>query len=141
MHEAKRAKSPTVEIWGSGKPMREFMYIEDMADACLFLMRSFSEPGPINVGTGKDLSIRDLALLIKDVVGYGGDLVFDSSRPDGTPRKLLDVSRLREAGWSAKVDLREGVGRTYEWFLSQAGKGRTDTSSREVPIQGHAGKA
>ncbi|MDQ3397084.1 MAG: GDP-L-fucose synthase [Deinococcota bacterium] len=117
MHEAKRAKSPTVEIWGSGKPMREFMYIEDMADACLFLMRSFSEPGPINVGTGKDLSIRDLALLIKDVVGYGGDLVFDSSKPDGTPRKLLDVSRLREAGWSAKVDLQEGVGRTYEWFL------------------------
>lgn len=117
MHEAKVAQAPTVEIWGSGRPMREFLYVEDMADACVFLMDNYDEPGPINVGTGIDITIRDLALTIQSVVGYEGDLVFDASKPDGTPRKLLDVSRLRNAGWEAKTGLREGIEKSYDWYL------------------------
>lgn len=117
MHEARQSAAPSVTVWGSGNPHREFLYVEDMADACIFLMQSFSEPGPINVGTGRDIAIRDLALLIKDVIGYQGELVFDASKPDGTPRKLLDVSRLAAAGWTAKVGLREGIEKTYRWYL------------------------
>ncbi len=105
-----------VEVWGSGTPLREFLYVDDLADACLFLMREYSRPGPINVGTGRDLSIRDLALLICDVVGYKGELKFDASKPDGTPRKLMDVSRLAQAGWTAKTQLREGIEKTYRWY-------------------------
>lgn len=115
--EAKENGAPTVEIWGSGKPLREFLYVDDLADACLFLLQSFSEPGPINVGTGRDISIRDLALLIREVAGYEGELAFDASKPDGTPRKLLDVSRLAAAGWTAKVGLREGIEKAYDWYL------------------------
>ena len=121
MIEAKASSAPHVEIWGSGNPLREFLYADDMAEACLFLMRSFSEPGPINVGTGEDISIRDLALLIRDVVGYQGELSFDASKPDGTPRKLLDVSRLRQAGWQAKTGLRQGIEKTYAWFQTHHG--------------------
>ncbi len=117
--EARQSQAPTVEIWGSGTPLREFLYVDDMAEACLFLMERFAEPGPINVGTGQDISIRDLALLIRDVVGYEGKLSFDASKPDGTPRKLLDVSRLEQAGWRAQTGLREGIQKTYEWYLSQ----------------------
>jgi GDP-L-fucose synthase len=116
MIEAKAANAPCVKIWGSGNPMREFMYVDDLADACLFLMENWSERGPINVGTGKDIAIRELALLIRDVVGYNGELDFDSSKPDGTPRKLLDVSRLNGAGWHARTDLREGIEKTYRWY-------------------------
>ena len=115
--EAKEAGAPTVSIWGSGTPLREFLYVDDMADACLFLMESFSEPGPVNVGSGRDISIRDLALLIQDVVGYGGELAFDASKPDGMPRKLLDVSRLERAGWKARTPLRGGIEQTLAWFL------------------------
>jgi GDP-L-fucose synthase len=114
--EAKTNHLPTLEVWGSGRPLREFLYVDDMAAACLFLMTHFSAPGPINVGTGEDISIRDLALLIQDVVGYPGDLVFDATKPDGTPRKLMDVSRLTQAGWKAKVSLREGIERTLDWY-------------------------
>ncbi|RYX85019.1 GDP-L-fucose synthase [bacterium] len=116
-HEAKKAGADTVEIWGSGTPLREFLHCDDLADACLFLLDNFSEPGPLNVGTGVDLSIRDLAEMIKDVVGFEGKLRFDASKPDGTPRKLMDVSRLAEAGWTAKIGLREGIETTYQWFL------------------------
>lgn len=116
MIEAKDAGSPSAEIWGSGTPLREFLYADDLAEACLFLMDSFSEPGPVNVGTGKEISIRDLALLIKDIVGFEGDLTFDASKPDGTPRKLMDVSRINRAGWKARTGLREGIEKTYRWY-------------------------
>ena len=117
--EAKEQSSPTVEIWGSGKPLREFMYVEDMASACVFLMENWSAPGPINVGTGRDISIKDLALLIQDIVGYEGELSFDSSKPDGTPRKLLDVSLLEQVGWTAQTELRAGIAKTLQWYLAQ----------------------
>lgn len=118
MVEAKEAGAATVEIWGSGTPLREFLFVEDLADACLFLMEHVSEPGPINVGTGVDLTIRELAELIADVVGFTGELVFDASKPDGTPRKLMDVSRLAELGWKATTDLRSGVQQTLSWYLA-----------------------
>jgi GDP-L-fucose synthase len=115
MVEAQRKSTPSVEIWGSGTPRREFLYNDDLADACLFLMENFSAPGPINIGTGEDISIKELALLIREVVGYQGELRFDASKPDGTPRKLMDVSRLGTAGWQAQVGLREGIEKTYRW--------------------------
>ena len=120
MHEAKVAQSPTVEIWGSGTPLREFLNSQDLAQACLFLMENFSQPGPINVGFGEDISIRDLALLMRDVVGFEGELRFDASKPDGTPRKLMDVSRINQLGWTAQIKLREGIQSTYRWFLENA---------------------
>jgi GDP-L-fucose synthase len=121
MDEARLSGEPTVSVWGSGTPMREFLYVDDLADACLFLLRNVSEPGPINVGTGKDISIRDLAALIKEIVGFEGEIVFDPTKPDGTPRKLMDTSRLTELGWTAKTSLREGINRTYSWYRDQAG--------------------
>ncbi len=117
MHDAKACGADVVEIWGSGTPKREFLHSDDLADACLYLLENYSAPGPINVGTGEDLSIRDLALLIKEVVEFEGELVFDASKPDGTPRKLMDVSRLENAGWKAKIGLHEGLTNTYSWFL------------------------
>ena len=117
--EAKEQDRASVPVWGSGTPRREFLYVEDLADACLFLMERFSEPGPINVGTGEDVSIRELVELIADVVGFRGRFDWDASKPDGTPRKLLDVSRLTQAGWKAKVGLREGIERTLRWYLEQ----------------------
>ncbi|PNY79940.1 GDP-L-fucose synthase family protein [Deinococcus koreensis] len=118
MIEAKEAHAPQVEVWGSGTPLREFLYVDDLADASLFLMERVSEAGPINVGTGQDLSIRDLAQVIADAVGYTGALVFDASKPDGTPRKLMDVSRLRALGWEASTSLHDGVARTLAWYLA-----------------------
>lgn len=116
MEDARLSDRPTVTVWGSGEPRREFLYSEDLADACLFLLGNVSEPGPINVGTGKDITIRDLALLIREIVGFEGELVFDSTKPDGTPRKLMDVSRLTAYGWSATTSLRDGIVRTYDWY-------------------------
>lgn len=121
MIEAKEGNAPTVEIWGSGTPLREFLYVDDLADACLFLMQNVSEPGPINIGTGTDLSIRDLADLIAQVVGYKGELAFDATKPDGTPRKLMDVSRLAELGWTARTDLKTGIEKTLVWYREQSG--------------------
>ncbi|WP_309570621.1 GDP-L-fucose synthase [Deinococcus sp.] len=118
MVDAKEAGAKTVEVWGSGTPLREFLYVDDLADASLFLMEQVSESGPINIGTGEDLTIRDLAQMIADVVGYAGDLSFDASKPDGTPRKLMDVSRLAGLGWSARIGLREGLEKTYAWYLT-----------------------
>ena len=118
-HEAKVAGAASMEVWGSGTPRREFLYVDDLADAALFLLEHVSEPGPINVGTGVDLTIRELAETILDVVGFDGDLTFDRSKPDGTPRKQLDVSKLRDLGWTASTGLREGLERTYAWYLAQ----------------------
>jgi GDP-L-fucose synthase len=115
-HEAKIQKDPFVEIWGTGTPRREFMHADDLADAIYFLMHHFNEPGFINIGIGKDISIRELAMLIKDVVGYNGGLKFDTSKPDGTPRKLLDVSKLHEIGFQAKISLKEGIESVYEAY-------------------------
>jgi len=116
-HEAKVAGRPTVGVWGTGTARREFLHVDDLADAGLFLMEHYDEEGPINVGTGEDLTIRELAELIQDVVGYRGEIVFDPSKPDGTPRKRLDVSRMAGAGWKPRIALREGIQQTYAWFL------------------------
>ncbi len=117
IHEAKLNNSPTVEVWGSGEPLREFLYVKDMAEACIFIMENYDAANFLNIGTGVEVSIRQLAEIIKDIVGYRGELVFDVSKPDGTPRKLLDVSKLHDLGWYHKVDLIEGIEKTYKWYL------------------------
>lgn len=118
-HEAKMNKADVVEIWGSGTPKREFLYADDLANACVYLMESYDEKGLINIGTGEDISIKDLALLIKNIVGYEGDLQFDASKPDGTPRKLMDVSKLHNKGWKHTIELEEGIRLAYQDFLSK----------------------
>lgn len=119
IHEAKTAGSPSVVLWGSGCPRREFLYVEDMADACVFLMEQRMTEGLFNVGTGEDLTIKELAETIMTVVGYQGSLTFDTSKPDGTPRKLLNVDRMTSLGWRASTELLEGIEKTYMNFLSQ----------------------
>ena len=116
-HEAKVAGRNHVEIWGTGTPRREFLFVEDLAEACLFLMNSYDDGEIINVGTGEDVSIAELAAIVKEVVGFDGDLTFDTSKPDGTPRKLLDVSRINALGWHQRTPLSDGIERTYRWFL------------------------
>lgn len=116
-HEAKVAGRNHVEIWGTGTPRREFLFVEDLAEACLFLMNSYDDGEIINVGTGEDVSIAELAEIVKEVVGFDGDLTFDTSKPDGTPRKLLDVSRINALGWHQRTPLSDGIERTYRWFL------------------------
>lgn len=116
-HEAKVNNNLTVNVWGSGKPLREFMFADDLADACVFLMENYNDLQFVNIGVGEDVSIRDLAELIKEVVGYEGQLEFDSSKPDGTPRKLMDVSKLNALGWKAKTKLKDGIKLAYEDFL------------------------
>ncbi len=117
VHEAKAAGAPAVEIWGSGQSYREFLYVDDMADAALHLMKCYSDEDHINVGRGTDLTIRKLAETIAEVVGFGGDFVYDSSKPDGTPRKLLNVDRLKSLGWTAPTSLRDGLQLAYNWYL------------------------
>lgn len=117
IHEAKERGDRGVEVWGTGQPRREFLHVDDLADACLFLMQHYEDERWINVGWGRDVSIRELAELIARVVGFSGALRFDPSRPDGTPRKLLDTSRLTALGWTPRIELEEGIRRTYEWFL------------------------
>ena len=112
-HEAKQNGAASVEIWGTGTPRREFLHVDDLADACLFLMDNYSEDGFINIGVGEDLSIRDLALLVKGITGFEGGLTFDTSKPDGTPRKLMDVSKLHALGWKARIGLKEGITEVY----------------------------
>lgn len=116
-HEAKASDAAELIVWGSGQPRREFLHVDDLAAACLFLLEKYDSPEIINIGWGEDISIRDLAELICDVVGFGGKLAWDSSKPDGTPRKLLDVTKLRNLGWTPSIPLREGIQRTYDWFL------------------------
>lgn len=117
-HEAKLQEKNKVVIWGTGSPFREFLFADDLADACFYLMETYNEPNLVNIGTGEDISIKDLALLIKRIIGFEGELEFDSSKPDGTPRKLMDVSKLHAAGWRHKVQLEEGIRLAYEDFLS-----------------------
>jgi len=106
-----------VTIWGTGSPRREFLHVDDLADACVFLMNKYDRDEILNIGVGEDLTIRELAELIKTVTGYAGGIQFDKSKPDGTPRKLLDVSRLRATGWRPRISLEEGIRRTYAWYL------------------------
>lgn len=115
-HDASQNGEPTVTVWGSGQPRREFLHVDDLADAALFLMERYDSSEIINVGTGKDIPITELAELIRGIVGYQGEIVFDPSRPDGTPRKLLDVSRLNALGWRPRIGLREGIEQTYDWY-------------------------
>jgi GDP-L-fucose synthase len=117
-HEAKQRQAAAVEIWGSGTPRREFLHVDDLADACVYLMRTYSDEAPVNVGWGVDVSIAELARLVADTVGYKGDLSFDLSKPDGVPRKLLDTSRLSALGWTPKIRLDAGLISTYQWFLT-----------------------
>jgi GDP-L-fucose synthase len=116
-HEAKLEGKDKVEIWGTGKPMREFLYVDDLADACYHLMMNYNGSEVVNIGTGLDITIKDLALTIKEVVGFRGDIYFNTDMPDGTPRKLLDVSRLKDLGWEYKTTLREGIEKTYKDYV------------------------
>lgn len=116
-HEAKVNQVPSVTIWGTGSPKREFLFADDLAEACYYLMQNYSEPNLINIGTGHDLSIKDLAMLVKKTVGYDGSIDFDTTKPDGTPRKLMDVSKLHSWGWKHKIDLEEGLALAYQDFL------------------------
>jgi len=115
---AKRNNASTVEIWGSGKPKREFMHVDDLADACYFLMQQYNEAGWINVGVGDDVSILELAKTIKEVVGFQGELLFDASKPDGTPRKFMDSSRINSLGWKASIQLKDGIQKVYQEIQS-----------------------
>jgi GDP-L-fucose synthase len=117
-HEAKLAGNNEVVVWGSGKPRREFMHVDDAADACPFLMKNYNEPGLVNIGVGNDLTIKELAELIKKITGFEGSIVFDASKPDGTPRKLMDVSKLNALGWKATISLQEGIKNVYQNHFS-----------------------
>jgi GDP-L-fucose synthase len=120
-HEAKKNKARELVAWGTGKPRREFLHVDDAASASLFLLEKYDSPEIINVGCGEDISIRELAEIICDVIGFDGKLTWDTSKPDGTPRKLLDITKLKNLGWQPTIPLREGIARTYEWFLKNAG--------------------
>ena len=126
-------KEPFVEKWGTGNPRREFMYVDDLADACIFLMGNYNGAEIINVGVGKDISIKELAGLIKEIVGYAEEANFDVTKPDGTPRKLLDVTKLSDVGWKAKTSLKEGITKTYQWFREATG---TIQANRRIQIDG-----
>jgi GDP-L-fucose synthase len=118
-HEAKEAGAPEVVVWGSGTPRREFLHVDDLADACVFLMRYYESLEPINVGVGKDISIAELATLIAEVVSFDGRIIYDRSKPDGTPRKLLDVSKISALGWSASTPLLRGIHQTVDWYVNE----------------------
>jgi GDP-L-fucose synthase len=118
-HEAKLKRDPSVIMWGTGQPRREFLHADDLADACYFLMQQYNEPGFVNIGTGEDITIKDLATMVKEVVGYVGDIEHDLSKPDGTPRKLMDVQKLHKLGWKARTELREGIEKVYREFSEQ----------------------
>jgi len=130
-HEAAQRNSPEVTLWGTGTVRREFLHVDDLADACVFLMQNYDQPEIINVGTGEDVTIRELAELIAEITGFRGRIVQDTSKPDGTPRKLLDVSRLNALGWRARINLREGLEQTYRWFTTHIANvnAKQDTAS------------
>jgi GDP-L-fucose synthase len=123
VHEAKLSGAGEVSIWGTGTPRREFLHVHDLARACRFLLEQYESPEIINIGVGEDVTIKELAELVCEVVGYGGPLAFDTSKPDGTPRKLLDVSRIRGLGWEPRISLAEGIRQTYEWYLENVARG------------------
>jgi len=116
-HAAKENGEASVTLWGTGKPLREFLHVDDLADACLFLLENYDDEEIVNIGVGEDLSVAELAGIVRDVVGFEGEIVYDVSRPDGTPRKLVDVSKINSLGWRARIGLPEGVAQTYQWFL------------------------
>lgn len=118
-HEAKEQSLPNVTIWGTGSPKREFLFADDLAEACYYLMQNYDEPGLVNIGTGEDISIKDLAILIKNIIGYSGEINFDITKPDGTPRKLMDVSKLHSKGWKHTIELEEGIKLAYKDFLDK----------------------
>ncbi|MDO9413969.1 MAG: GDP-L-fucose synthase [Pseudolabrys sp.] len=124
-HEAKVGKAQAVEVWGTGAPLREFLYADDAADACVFAMKHYSGASFLNAGSGEEVAINQFAGIVADVVGFDGDIVYDTSRPDGAPRKLVDSSKLRQLGWSPKVTLRDGLARAYSNFLANGGRGVT----------------
>ena len=117
-HEAKKASAPSITLWGTGSAKREFLHVDDLADACLFLMNSYDGNDPVNIGTGEDLSIKELSERIQGIIGYQGNILWDVSKPDGTPRKLLNVSKLHTFGWRHKISLEEGLRTTYEWYCA-----------------------
>ncbi len=128
-HDAKARLESGVTVWGTGTPRREFLHVDDLADACLFLMERYESEELINVGWGEDISIRDLANLVRDVVGFAGGIEFDTTKPDGTPRKLLDVARLTALGWKPRIPLADGVARVYQWFLEAGAHARLGTTA------------
>ncbi|HWQ09023.1 MAG TPA: NAD-dependent epimerase/dehydratase family protein, partial [Holophaga sp.] len=126
-HEAKQAGSPEVVVWGTGRAMREFLHVDDCAEAIVFCLESYEGEQIVNVGTGRDVTIKELAETVAQVVGYAGRIVFDATKPDGTPRKLLDCSRLGDLGWTASIGLREGIAQTYSWYLDHLAELRTQS--------------
>lgn len=122
LHEGKAGGEQCVEIWGTGKPLREFLHVDDMADACVYLMENYNGDEFVNIGTGEEVSIKELAEIVKRVVGFEGELVFDASKPDGTPRKLLDVTKLESLGWKYRIKLEDGIRDTYNWYLNNYGR-------------------
>ena len=132
IHEAKEANAPEVVIWGTGKPLREFLHVDDLADALVFLLKNYSAEGHINVGSGEELSIAELARAIADAVGYRGRLAFDASKPDGTPRKLSDTSKLDALGWRARIKLKDGFASTYRWYLEYVAGQKLDRANAAV---------
>ncbi|MGX1827027.1 GDP-L-fucose synthase family protein [Paenibacillus taichungensis] len=119
-HDARTQSLPSVEVWGSGSPLREFLHADDLAEACIFLMDQYEEDEIINVGVGRDITIKDLALLIRSIVGYEGEIIFDASKPDGTPRKLVDVTKINDLGWFARIELEDGIRSIYELYISDS---------------------
>ena len=122
-HQAAQSAAPSVTVWGTGTPRREFLHVDDLARACVHLLETYDEPEPINIGVGEDLPIRELAELVAEIVGFSGELVFDTSKPDGTPRKLLDVAKVHSLGWKAQIGLRDGLTDTYRWYRDQLAAG------------------
>ena len=124
VHEAKQAGAKSITVWGTGTPRREFLHTDDLADACLFLLENYDQPDLVNIGYGEDVTIRELAETVSDVLGFNGSLEFDASKPDGTPRKLLDISKIKSLGWSPKIPLREGIADAYDWFIKNQSTAR-----------------
>jgi GDP-L-fucose synthase len=124
-HEAKLHNTPSVTLWGSGTPTREFLFVDDLAAACAFLLENYSGSDIVNIGTGQEISIREAAEIIRGITGYTGEIRWDTTQPDGNPRRLLDVSRLDKLGWKAQTDFRTGVAQTYQWFLDNRATART----------------
>lgn len=124
VHEAKKSGAKTITVWGTGTPRREFLHTTDLAEACLFLLEHYNEPDLVNIGCGEDVTIRELAETVCDVLGFNGSLEFDASKPDGTPRKLLDISKIKSLGWSPKISLRDGIADAYRWFCENYNEAR-----------------
>lgn len=119
-HEAKVSNTPTVTVWGTGSPRREFLHVDDLAEACVYLMNNYDNPSIVNIGSGKDVTIKEFAEIVKEVVGYQGEIIWDTGKPDGTPRKWLDVTKINKLGWKAKIELRKGIELVYNWYINHS---------------------